>query len=179
MRSSSLIPVVRTSASVWMLWLWLWLVPLSPSAAHRASWTTNVCKREDMPTVVLAKDKRTGMVSVLQRYAPGELVPPLNEFTSDPKARHLERGDYDSIPSSSSKAQPGGLRSRQVNGQFPGHGWPLIDQQTSSSSHDLLESFDPRDHRFLQTNPTVGDNNTSSNDTVSVSLEDFELLYAR
>ena len=160
MRSSSLIPVVRTSASVWMLWLWLWLVPLSPSAAHRASWTTNVCKREDMPTVVLAKDKRTGMVSVLQRYAPGEQVPPLNEFTSDPKARHLERGDYDSIRSSSSKGQPGGLRSRPVNGQF--HGRPLID-----------------DHRFLQTNPMGGDNNPSSNDTVSVFLQDFELFYAR
>ena len=134
-----------------------------------------MCDRKDMPTVVLAKDKRTGLFTVLQRYALGEQAPPLDEWTWDPKVRHLERSDYDTNLDSTAKGQSGGLRSQQRNDQFPG--LQLTNQQ-SSLAPNLLERFDRRDERFLETYPVISDN-PSSNDTLSDILEDFDLFYAR
>jgi hypothetical protein len=123
-----------------------------------------------MPTVVLAKEKKTGEFALLQRYAPTEQVPPLDEWTWDPNVRDLLRSDYDSVRSSSSvKGQPGGLRSQQLNDQYPGLQVPGPQSQSSSSSPNQL---DRRGNRFLETYP-------SSNDTLSEILEDFDLFYAR
>jgi hypothetical protein len=148
----------------------LLLFPASPGAAHRARWTINECDRKDMPTVVLAKEKKTGIFTVLKRYAPGEKLPPLNEWTLDTNSRHLEQSNDDVIPSPISEGQPGGLRLRQPKDLFPG--LDSTDPQASSPSLSLGEKFDFRDDRFLKAYQ-------SSNDTLSDILEDFDLFYAR
>ena len=164
--------VVTTAAPAWRQWrlsLFL-LLTVSHATARRPRWTINVCHRTEMPTVVLAKEKKTGKFALLKRYAPTERVPPLDEWTWDPNVRDLLRSDYDSILSSSSaKGQPGGLRSRQLNDQYPGLQLPGPQSQSSSSSPNEL---DRRGNRFLETYP-------SSNDTLSEILEDFDLFYAR
>ena len=90
-----------------------------------------------------------------------------------PNVRFLERSDYDVVPSPSAKGQPNSLRSQQPNDPFPGLDL-MMDQQSSSSSSILLESFDRRDERVLAETTYP-----SSNDTLSDILEDFDLLYAR
>ena len=159
------------------LLLSLLLFPVSLTAAGKVQ-TIQVCDPKDMPTVVLAKDKETGIFTVLQRYAPAEQVPPLSEWTWDPNVRFLERSDYDAIPSPSTKGQRGGLRPQQPNDPFPGLDL-MMDPHSSSSSSMLMESFDPSDHRFLEVNPAMGGDNPSSNDTLSDILEDYDLFYAR
>jgi hypothetical protein len=176
MTRSSLIPrLVGTTALVRTFWLLL-LFPLSQTAAHKVH--TRICDHKDMPTVVLAKDKGTGIFTVLERYAIGEMVPDLSEWTWDPNVRFLERSDYDAIPSPSTKGQRGGLRPQQPNDPFPGLDL-MMEPHSSSSSSMLMESFDPSDHRFLEVNQGMGGDNPSSNDTLSDILEDFDLLYAR
>jgi hypothetical protein len=163
--------LVGTTTLGWNLLWMLLLFQASPGASHRARWTINECDRKDMPTVVLAKEKNTGLFTVLKRYAPGEQIPPLNEWTLDPNSRHLERSNDDFIPSPIiSKGQPGGLRLRQPKDPFPG--LDSTDPQVSSPSPSLGEKFDFRDDRFLEAYP-------SSNFTLSDILENFDLFYAR
>ena len=163
-RSSHIRLVGTTAAPVWIIWWWL-LCDVSKTAAHKPR--TRVCDRKDMPTVVLAKDKGTGIFSILQRYAPGEQVPPLNEWTWDANVRHLVGSNYDHIPPRSTKGQPGGLRSRQPNDQYQGHQFI-----SSSSSPSVLARFDHGDDRLLEVL-------RSPNNTMSDILENADLFYAR
>ena len=167
-RSSHIRLVGTTAAPVWLLLL---LVEVSKTAAHKP--IIRECDRKDMSTVVLAKDKGTGIFTVLQRFAPGEQVPPLNESTGDANTRHLERIDYDAIPPPAAQRFPGGLRSRQPNDQYPGLDLMTDHQFPSSLSwSSLAERFDRRDDRLLETFP-------SSNDTMMDLLENVDLFYAR
>jgi hypothetical protein len=167
--------ILGGTAPVWFLWLLLF--PVSNVVAYKTR--TQVCSRKEMPTVVLAKDKRTGRFSVLQRYAPGEQVPPLSEWTGIRKVRDLERSDSGSIPSSrpltsTTQGQHGGLRSRRHLND-PSHDLEFMEQ--SSSSTALLHKSDRSDQRFLETNST--NSHGSSNVTLSAIMEDFDLFYAR
>ena len=180
MSKSRLFLLVGT-APVWILWLLLLLVPVSNTAAHKTR--TQVCHQKDMPTVVLARNKETGIFSVVQRYAPGEHVPPLNEWTWYHKVRRLEKSDYHSLPSSAvstrtTQRQHGGLRS-QRRSKDPFSCLELI-EQPSSSPPAKLDRFDQSGNRLLEPNPldNHGDDQVS-NETMSVILQDVDLFYAR